>query len=249
MSILGFKKYVAATVVGVLISANSFAAISEDVHKLLSAKLNALQVDAASIAESPIKGLYEFASDGQIYYISEDGKYLINGHIRDIDNGMKDLTAVKIDAMRQAKAAVYFDQIKNFEKDMIVYKADDEKYVITAFTDTSCAYCQKLHSEMADYNNAGITVRYLAFPRGGVRSNAYNKMVSIWCSDDPKLAMDQAKSRRSIKSITCDNNVIDQYNLGVSLGITGTPTLFLGDRRMMPGYLPADRLLQALQQK
>ncbi|TEW52052.1 bifunctional protein-disulfide isomerase/oxidoreductase DsbC [Psychromonas algicola] len=249
MSILSVKKQFAAVIVGMLMTSSSFAAVSEEVNALLNQKLQALRVNVQAINESPVKGLYEVVSDGAIYYVSEDGKFLINGSIYDIDNGMQNLTSNKVEELRRANTEKYFVKIKEFEKDMIVYKADNEKYVITAFTDTSCAYCQKLHSEMADYNKAGITIRYLAFPRGGKNSSAYNKMVSVWCSDDPNAAMDQAKKRRSIKSVSCENNVIDQYNLGVALGITGTPTLFLEDGTAMPGYLPADRLLQVLQQK
>ena len=46
---------------------------------------------------------------------------------------------------------------------MIVYKAAQEKHVITVFTDITCGYRHKLHEEMKDYNALGITVRY-GFP-------------------------------------------------------------------------------------
>ena len=154
---------------------------------------------------------------------------------------MENVTEKSLSLLREGK-------LKAFEKEMIVYKADDEKHVVTVFSDTSCGYCQKLHAEMADYNNAGITIRYLAFPRGGLNSNAYNTMVSIWCSDDPKLAMDKAKSRQKIASKTCDNTVQEQYELGQFFGVTGTPALILEDGSLQPGYLPADRLLQLLEQ-
>ena len=249
MSILNVKKSVSALIVGLLISSSSFAAVSNEINESLIKKLESLKVDVDSISESPVKGLYEIVSQGAIYYISENGQYLLNGDIFDLDNRMNNLTSTKVAEIRKANAAEHFVKIKDFEKDMIVYKADNEKYVVTAFTDTSCPYCQKLHAEIADYNKLGITIRYLAFPRGGERSNAYRKMVSIWCSDDPKSAMDDEKSNRSIKSLSCDNTVIDQYNLGVSLGITGTPTLFLEDGTAMPGYLPAENLLQAIEQK
>jgi thiol:disulfide interchange protein DsbC len=236
-------------IMGMLISSSSFAAITKEVNEALTKKLESLKVNVKSINESPIKGLYEVVSQGALYYISEDGQYLINGDMYDLNNGMKNLTGAKVDELRRESTAESFAKIKDFEKDMIVYKADKEKHVITVFTDTSCAYCQKLHSEMADYNKLGITIRYLAFPRGGEQSNAYRTMVSVWCSDNPKEAMDNAKKRRQIDSETCDNTVLEQFNLGVALGITGTPSLFLEDGTMMPGYLPADRLLQLLEEK
>ncbi len=249
MSILKAKKSVITFVVSMLVSASSFAAVSNQVHDLLTKKLESLQVDAESITESPIKGLYEVVSEGAIYYLSEDGQFLISGSIYDTNNGMKNITAAKVSDIRRENTAEQFAKIKSFEKDMIVYKADNEKYVITAFTDITCAYCKKLHAEMADYNKLGITIRYLAFPRGGEKSNAYRNMVSVWCSDDPKSAMDDAKRGRRIKTMTCDNNVLEQYKLGIALGITGTPTMFLEDGTAMPGYLPADRLIQVLEEK
>lgn len=249
MFMLNVKKTISALIVGIVISSNSFATISKEVNDTLTKKLESLKVNVQSIKESPVKGLYEVVSQGALYYISEDGKFLINGDMYDLDNGMKNLTSAKVDELRRESTAESFAKIKNFEKDMIVYKADKEKYVITVFTDTSCAYCQKLHSEIADYNKLGITIRYLAFPRGGEKSNAYRTMVSVWCSDNPKEAMDNAKKRRQIDSKTCENTVLDQFKLGVALGITGTPSLFLADGTMMPGYLPADRLLQVLEEK
>lgn len=249
MFMLNVKKTISALIVGIVISSNSFAAISKEVNDTLTKKLESLKVNVQSIKESPVKGLYEVVSQGALYYISEDGKFLINGDMYDLDNGMKNLTSAKVDELRRESTAESFAKIKNFEKDMIVYKADKEKYVITVFTDTSCAYCQKLHSEIADYNKLGITIRYLAFPRGGEKSNAYRTMVSVWCSDNPKEAMDNAKKRREIDSKTCDNTVLEQFKLGIALGITGTPSLFLEDGTMMPGYLPADRLLQVLEEK
>ena len=249
MSILNAKKTVGALVAGMLLSTNSFAAISPEVSELLTKKLQTLKVEVESIDQSPVKGLYEIVSQGAIYYISEDGQFLLNGDIYDLDNGMNNLTSAKVDEVRKANTAEHFARIKDFEKDMIIYKAKDEKYVITAFTDTSCPYCQKLQSQIPEYNKLGITIRYLAFPRGGVSSNAYHTMVSVWCSDDPKSAMDDAKKRRKIESATCDNTVKEQYELGIALGITGTPTLFLEDGTAMPGYLPPERLLQVLEQK
>lgn len=251
MFVQDFKKSVTALVVGVFISSASFAATSSEVTDVLTKKLQSLKIEVKSVNLSPIKGLYEVATDNAIYYISEDGQFLINGNVYDLNNSMKNLTSDKVEELRRAKTEIHFAKMKQFEKDMIVYKADDEKYVVTVFTDPSCGYCQKLHREIADYNKLGITIRYLAFPRGGINSNTYNTMVSIWCADDPKLAMDDAKLRRPLEpaSADCKNTVKEQYELGVLLGVNGTPALFLEDGTSMPGYLPADRLLKALQQK
>lgn len=207
----------------------------------ITKKLTTLELSVTSVNPSAVDGLYEVLTDRGVYYVSKDAQFLVHGNIYNLDNQMENMTEKSLTVLRQ-------DRLKAFEKDMIVYKAQDEKHVITVFTDTSCGYCQKLHGEMEDYNNLGITVRYLAFPRGGANSNAYNTMVSIWCADDPKLAMDNAKSRKQIESKSCDNSVNAQHELGQLFGVTGTPALVLENGALQPGYLPAARLRQLLDQ-
>lgn len=244
---LGIKKTAVALLFGAAVS-SSFAVTAKSDSEVIKEKLAALKISVDAINESPVKGLYEIQSQGAVYYMSSNGQFLIDGDMYDLNNGMQNLTKGKVEQLRRDKAAVHFEKMKSFEKDMIVYKAENEKYVVTVFTDTSCGYCQKLHAEIPDYNKLGITIRYLAYPRAGVNSNAYRVMESIWCAKDPKEAMDKAKSRRSIPTVTCDNNIKEQYQLGGLLGVRGTPALFLEDGTSMPGYLPADALLQRLQQ-
>lgn len=230
------------------VSATSESASSLVVEQITT-KMNSLKIPVTAINKSAVEGLYEVISDTDIYYISEDATHLLYGNIYDLDNQMVNITEQKKAQLSQQKVSENIDKITDFEKDMIVFKAPDEKHVVTVFTDPTCSYCQKLHSEMADYNNLGITIRYLAFPRSGIDSSTYHTMVSIWCSDDPKNAMNMAKTRRPIPSKTCVNTVKEQYELGRLLGVNGTPALILEDGTLAPGYLPAARLLQLLESK
>ena len=50
---------------------------------------------------------------------------------------------------------------------MLIFGPKDAKYTVTVFTDVDCAFCRKLHSQIADYNRLGIRVRYLLYPRTG----------------------------------------------------------------------------------
>lgn len=236
------KKTFIGAVALVAFSSFSFAAPVDDAAvKKITEKINALEISVKSVSPAVVDGLYEVVTNRGVYYVSKDAQFLVHGSIYDIDNQMDNVTEKSLTVLRQ-------DKLKSFEKDMIVYKAEQEKHVITVFTDTSCGYCQKLHSEMADYNNNGITVRYLAFPRGGLNSNTYQSMVSIWCADDRKLAMDKGKSRQQVEYKSCENSVKEQYELGQFFGVTGTPALVLEDGTLQPGYLPADRLITALEQ-
>lgn len=210
------------------------SAIDSAVINKITQKMAASQIHVINVSVAPIDGLYELITNKGIFYSDENAKYLIKGDFYDLD--------AQLNLTNLTKANI----INTYKDEMIIYKAAEEKHVITVFTDTTCVYCQKLHAQMADYNKLGITVRYLAFPRSGVKSSTYNKMVSIWCADDPKLAMNNAKKRSSVDSQTCKNTVKEQYELGLFLGVNGTPAIFLEDGTFAPGYIPAGRLAQML---
>jgi len=235
------KRFIGALALVAFSSFSLAAPADKEVVDSITQKLSSLDIETTAVSPSAIDGLYEVLTSRGIYYVSKNAQFLVHGNIYNLDKQMENETEKSLTSLR-------LKQLDKFEKDMIVYKADQEKHVITVFTDTSCGYCQKLHAEMADYNNLGITVRYLAFPRGGLSSSAYNTMVSIWCADDPKAAMSKAKSRQEVEFKTCENSVKDQYALGQVFGVSGTPALVLEDGTLQPGYLPAPRLLQLLEQ-
>jgi thiol:disulfide interchange protein DsbC len=108
--------------------------------------------------------------------------------------------------------------------------------VITVFTDITCGYCHKLHQQMKEYNDLGITVRYLAFPRQGLASQAEKDMKSIWCTADKAKAFDAAMKGDAISPATCKTDISKHYELGVQFGIQGTPAIILENGMMIPGY-------------
>lgn len=131
--------------------------------------------------------------------------------------------------------------IKNNE--MIIYKPKGHtKAVVTIFTDLECGYCRKLHTEIPKLNDMGIEVRYLAFPRHGIGSNTYNRMVSIWCSSNPRDALEKAMWGEMPANKTCSHSIDAQYQLGRKLGISGTPTLVFQDGTVLGGYETAERI-------
>lgn len=195
-----------------------------------------------TMSPSPVKGIYEVGYGPKIYYVSADGHYLFSGDLIDLHN-RTNLTEQNRSGAR-LKALSQID-----EKSMIIYKAKGkEKHVITVFTDIDCGYCRKLHHGMAKMNELGITVRYLAFPRAGIGSPSYDKAVSVWCAKDRHKAMDDAKSGLIPQKASCDSPVKQEYMLGRSIGVTGTPSIVLKDGSLMPGYLPPEKLAAALEQ-
>jgi thiol:disulfide interchange protein DsbC len=192
-----------------------------------------------TIAESQLPGFYEVSLGGQMVYVSNDGKYLVQGSVYDIEKKV-DLTEQKRSTARQAELA------KVPADKRIVFAPAEVKHRLTVFTDIDCGYCRRLHQEIADYNARGIAIEYLFFPRAGVGSESFQKAVNVWCANDRRDAMTKAKAGQTLEQKTCDNPVATDYQLGQKLGITGTPALIAEDGTLLPGYMPADQLLMRL---
>ena len=196
------------------------------------------------IKQSQVDGLFVVdIGDLQPIYASKDGNFFLYGEMYAIKNGeLLNTTKQEISLNRRA---ILNSELS--EKDFITFAATDEKHVITVFTDVDCGYCRKFHGEIEDYNAQGITVNYVAFPRSGLESDSYNKIVSAWCSSDPKGTLTALKEGRDPALKLCqDHPVEDHYLLGQRIGITGTPAIISSSGDLLPGYLPPMELLKKL---
>ncbi|MEP4888994.1 MAG: bifunctional protein-disulfide isomerase/oxidoreductase DsbC [Aliiglaciecola sp.] len=215
---------------------------SADYTKTKQKLENKLGLKVLAIGDSPVPSLAQVSTNQGLFYTSEDGKYLVSGRIFNVDAGMRNETDIKLSELRLEGVADFSDE------DVIEFKAKDEKYVINVFTDITCGYCRKLHREIDDYNEKGITVRYLAYPRGGLNTQTYYDMVAVWCADDKQSALTAAKTGADVNGTTCSNKVADEYAFGTRVGVNGTPNIILPDGSLVGGYMPADALLQKLNQ-
>ena len=196
-------------------------------------------VKVDSIGPAPIPGFRMAVVAGEVFYVSDDGKYLMQGKLFDIAT-REDLGAPALEAVRR-------DLLKTIPlRDRIVFSPPNPKYTVTVFTDVECGFCRKFHSQIADYNKQGIAVQYLAFPRMGLGSPDFRKMVAVWCAPDPKRALTDAKNDRPIPMKTCTNPVTMEYDVGRRVGLEGTPLVLTQDGAELGGYLPPDRLRAAL---
>jgi len=210
------------------------------VVKALQANLKASGIEENILSAVPtdMKDIYWVTASGlPSFFTDKSGKHIIQGQI--IAVGAE--APVDISGALVAKAAQ--EALKAVDKkDMIIYPAKGEtKSVVYSFTDADCPYCIKLHEEMSDINARGIEVRYLAWPRN---EGSIPKMEAIWCSEDRKAAMDQAKMGANVQAPSCNNPVKEQIELGMSLGVRGTPAIFTESGQQIGGYLPAAQLAQ-----
>ncbi|WP_410013615.1 bifunctional protein-disulfide isomerase/oxidoreductase DsbC [Sodalis sp. C49] len=198
-----------------------------------------LGVHQAEIQPAPVAGLKTVLTESGVLYVSDDGKHVIQGPMYDVGgsqpvNVTNQLLGKRLDAL---------------QNQMIVYKAPQQKHVITVFTDITCGYCHKMHEQMKDYNGLGITVRYLAFPRQGLNSQAEKDMVSVWCSANPNAAFDKAMNGDPVPAAACNTDISKHYQLGVQYGIQGTPAVLLDNGAMVPGYQSPKEMAAMLDQQ
>lgn len=188
------------------------------------------------IEPSPMAGLYVVGlQGGRVLYASEDGHFFIQGRLYEAGDGK---TINLTDRQEREGIAKAISDIDTSE--MIVFKAKDERSVITVFTDTSCPFCHKLHEDIDEINDAGVTIRYLAYPREGLKSETFQKMVSVWCADDRQKAISDAINEDYLVDQTCSNPVESHYMLGQQIGLQGTPSIVFRDGSVVSGYRSAE---------
>jgi thiol:disulfide interchange protein DsbC len=194
------------------------------------------------VEQAPMPGFRQVIVGGQMIYVSDDGKYLLQGALYDTKN-KRDLTSARLAVDNKRKVdAVPQDQRIAFSP------SGKAKYRITVFTDIDCGYCRKLHSEVAELNKRGIEVDYLFFPRSGLGTPSFDKAVSVWCAADRKAAFTSAKAGKDPAPLKCDNPISEQFALGMQVGVSGTPTIIAPDGSKIGGYLPPDQMLAKLQE-
>ena len=196
-------------------------------------------VEITRIKPAPIPGLYEVMLGTEMIYLSEDGRYILQGDLVDLGE--------KINLSERERAAARKQVLDSIPaSETIDFVPEGAQHTVYVFTDITCGYCRRFHQDVAELNGRGVSVRYLAYPRAGTGSDAFIDMESIWCAADQNTAMTLAKQGDPVTPAQCDNPVQRQYELGNALGVRGTPAIYLENGQELPGYVPPDTLLQAL---
>jgi len=233
-------RHFTTVIYGVLLT-SSIVAQAQDDFSAVEERIRSLAPNAESIAisETPIEGILMVQVGGDVVYATADGKYMIQGRVVNLDT-QEDLTEkAKSEGRRELLAGM--DTSKQ-----ITFSPENPEYELTVFTDIDCGYCRKLHAQVEEYNASGIAIHYMAFPRAGIGSRSYEKAVSVWCASDQQDALTQAKLGTDPEVAQCDNPIAEQYELGIALGVTGTPALLTADGTLIPGYVPPAQLRERL---
>lgn len=161
----------------ILLTPSAYADV--DLPAELKDKIEAVGINPVSAEKSPVSGIYSVFSKEGTSYVTSDGEYIFTGNLFKVKGTEVENTT---DEFISKGMRSYIEKL-----DTITYKAPDEKYVIGVFTDITCGFCQKLHSDLQSYLDKGITIKFIAYPRAGMNSMIARNMASVWCADDKRL--------------------------------------------------------------
>lgn len=200
-------------------------------------------IEPNDVTRSPVEGWYMIRRNSVVAYVSEDGRYLLQGDMIDLEANINLSDVARNESRRELMSAID-------DSETILFSPADPKYTVTIFTDVDCTYCRRLHSQIDEYMESGIEVRYLLYPRNGPSSASWDKSQNVSCSSDKQAALTSAKRGETVEAPRCASTMVQEhFALGREVGLSGTPAIVLGDGELIGGYLPPAQLKQRLDQK
>ena len=202
--------------------------------------------------------------------------YVILGDIIKFENGVhknvsqeyrtelqKETVAKEIDFLGEEEFISYYSQ------------AEESLGTLYVYTDTTCGYCRKLHQELDTLLEAGVNVKYIPYPRSGSEekvpvsrgqdgqlvygdNQGLKDLAQVFCSDDPQTALTEIKADTAGNKYdtqeyqdnkeSCNAKVKAGYASGQRVGFGGTPFLYLDNGNVVPGYQPAENIINMFKQ-
>jgi thiol:disulfide interchange protein DsbC len=237
-----FAHIVAAAVL-VLLAAGVNAADVDPKLEAVRTKISGMFdfIDPEHVNQSPMEGWYTIQKGSVVAYVSDDGRYLFQGDLIDLESSVNLTERSRADSRRALVNSLA-------DEDSILFSPAEPKYSVTVFTDIDCGYCRKLHSQIDEYMNQGIAVRYVLYPRNGPASRAWSTSEDVLCSRDRNTALTAAKLDREFQTSKCDTSMLTRhYSLGQEIGLSGTPAIVLEDGTLIGGYVTPDALSARIQ--
>ena len=228
------KNILLLIIITLLVSCAKRDDVNIDIRKTISNAYPDVAIDEIKKIDD---NFHEIIINKQIYYATNDGKYLIVGNVINLNTKESITENTK---MNQRLSIIESIDMKNF----MIFKPKKTDHILTIFTDTSCPYCQKLHNEIPDLLENNIEIRYVLFSRNGNDVDAYQQLVSAWCSADKVDALEDLFAGDILDDISnCENPIAKNFDYAGSLSVEGTPTIFLEDGRIIPGYQNYENIL------
>jgi thiol:disulfide interchange protein DsbC len=224
-------------VLALLLAAAAAAADEAKIRRVVEAALGGVRVEG--VQPAPLPGFFEVrftTREGpQVIYTDADASYIVEGSIYDTRN-KRNLTE---DRLRRL-SAISFDSLP---VDLAVkVQRGNGKRVLAMFSDPYCPACRQFEQTLAQVDD--ITIYYFMYPV--IRPELADHSKAVWCSPDRAKAWLDLAARPTPRvpaaDASCDTPIERVLDLGKSLRVSSTPTLFFANGERLRGGLPAAQL-------
>ena len=213
----------------------------EEIQARLSALFPEVGLGPENVRVSPIEGWYTIQKGSIIAYVTEDGRFLMQGgDLIDLDSA--------VNLTEESRSTARLALLEELGDDVIRFSPEAPRHSVTVFTDIDCTFCRRLHNQINEYLAMGIEVNYILYPRNGPASPTWALSEQVWCASDRNHALTAAKQDKEFDSVACDASIVQQnYLLGRQVGLAGTPATVFPDGTLVSGYLPPKEMAQQLE--
>jgi len=205
------------------------------IRKMVQGRFPDVQVE--SVNRTPFSGVYEVVLGGRVLYTDEKASYIFIGSLLDVrGSGERDLTRERVSQLNS-------QALRKATENAIKRVRGNGKRVIYSFEDPNCGYCREFQKELQKVND--VTVYTFLWPI--LSPDSAEKSRAVWCSKDRAKAWEDLMLRGVVpQAAKCDAPLEKNIELAQRFGARGTPAVFLADGTVIGGYVPADKLEQAL---
>ncbi|HET7633667.1 MAG TPA: DsbC family protein [Burkholderiales bacterium] len=193
------------------------------------------KTDIESVTPTPLPGLYEVFSNGQIFYTDAHANYaIIGGNLVDINKRV----SLTEERLRQLTAVNFSELPLGLAMKKVVGNGDHK---LAYFADPNCPYCKKFEHDLAGLHD--VTIYTFLYPVLG--KDSVKKAKAVWCSGDRQKVWDEwMLSGVPLPAAgNCDTAQIGQIlALGHKLNVTATPTLIFANGERVTGAISVAEL-------
>jgi thiol:disulfide interchange protein DsbC len=204
----------------------AFPALAQEaqIRQALESKLGGARIEG--VQATPVPGIYEVRLQGrdgpQVYYVNAAATHLFAGNLIDLKSS-RNLTEERLRKL----TAIEFNSLP-FDMAVKIQRGGGKR-VVAMFSDPYCPYCRRFEQTLLQMDD--ITVYVFMYPV--IRPDNADHSRAVWCSKDrAKAWLDLAAAEKPVvpeAPATCPNPVDKVLELGRSLRVNGTPTLFFAN--------------------
>lgn len=232
------RRIAAALLVATALSAAPVYGGEAEIRSAIQSKFRDVPVE--SVSKTPFSGIYEVVLGGRVLYTDEKGSFVFIGNLIDLRGPTeRDLTD-------ERTAQIAAQTLKQSVDLAIKRVRGNGKRVIYTFEDPNCGWCKKFHGELGRVNN--VTIYTFLWPI--LSPDSVEKSKTVWCARDRIKAWDDVMTRGTVQmqdaGKSCDTPIEKNLALAKRFGARGTPAVYLADGRQVGGFVPADKLEEAL---